>query len=103
MCQAPGLGLISPIPKRQRTMHLTRIFGGGGRSSSVRSVMFIVATTHEVLPSSLGAAYKQTSAPTDNRRCPTEDEHMPLLLSLADSAKRMTVRDSGVRSARARR
>src|SRR5438046_984596 len=38
-------------------LHLTRIFDGGGLSSSVRSAMFIATTTADAQASSVGAAW----------------------------------------------
>ena len=74
---------ISNASVTEGRAHLARIFGGAGRSSSVRSAMFIVTTTPDAQPSSVGAAWMRILA---LRQCASEPESMPLLRSLADRA-----------------
>jgi hypothetical protein len=50
--------------------------------------MFIVTTTPDARPSSVGAAWMGILAPTDLRQWPSEREYMPLR-SLADRAARV--------------
>ena len=53
--------------------------------------MFIAATGPFAQPSSVGAAWLVTCAPTRGRRRPSKQENMPLLRSLADTAARVAI------------